>query len=448
MKLRSLFFFALSLIFSISTMPQDKLPRLLIKIPTRSRPERFFKMLNIYYAKLSKTIPYAFLISCDTDDATMNNKTVIERLEQYPHLSYHFGNSKTKVEAYNADMDKHDDWDIILVTSDDMEPIVQNYDVAIVQKMIEYFPDYDGVLNFSDGNAGPTLNTYPIIGKKYYDRFGYVYAPCYKSIWCDTELTMVSKILRREKIFNQCILRHNHPAWGLGQADTLFHKNEADGRVSDQQTFLDRRKYNFYIDQTALDEAMPKMWSILICTLDEREKSFNFIYNKLLRQIAALGLQNQIEVLYFKDNREQTVGFKRNWLMEKSCGKYTCYVDDDDNVSDDYIATIYEKLLKNPDCVDLQGIITFSGKNPRTFLHSIKYNNSYTAQGSFPPAINGIYYRPPNHLNPIKRTIGCQFLFPEKNSMEDSNWSIQIAQSNLIQYEEEVSNPYYFYLCR
>jgi hypothetical protein len=392
-------------------------------------------MLDLYYAKLSKQTPYTFVISCDVDDATMNNETVIKKLQQYPHLHYYFGNSATKVASYNADMDKHQDWDIVLVVSDDMEPVVQNYDLIIAQKMTQYFPDYDGILSFHDGYVGSQVNTYPIIGKKYYDRFNYIYAPCYQSLWCDNELTVISKILKKEKICKECIIRRNNAT-----------KNNEDVEISsDSTTYIQRRESNFYIDQKDIDNATPKMWSILICTLDEREKSFNFIYNKLQKQIADLGLQDQIEIVYFKDNRENSVGFKRNWLLEQSSGKYTCYVDDDDDISDDYIQIIYEKLLKNPDCVEMQGVMTFSGKKPHLFIHSIKYNNSYTSEGNFLPAQDNVYYRPPNHLNPIKRVYGCQFSFPEVNFAEDADWATQIAKTGLLKKEEQIDKPCYFY---
>jgi hypothetical protein len=49
------------------------IPKLLIKIPTRARPERFFKTLDAYYHNLSELVPTHFLISCDIDDATMCN---------------------------------------------------------------------------------------------------------------------------------------------------------------------------------------------------------------------------------------------------------------------------------------------------------------------------------------------------------------------------------------
>ena len=56
------------------------------------------------------------------------------------------------------------------------------------------------------------------------------------------------------------------------------------------------------------------------------------------------------------------------------------------------------------------------------------------------------YYRPPNHLNPIKRSIAIQFLFPEQNYGEDAVWSKAIERSELLQTEEWINIPYYFYL--
>ncbi|MGC2310064.1 MAG: glycosyltransferase [Candidatus Babeliaceae bacterium] len=183
----------------------------------------------------------------------------------------------------------------------------------------------------------------------------------------------------------------------------------------------------------------PIVWSILICTLEERQELFNTLHNKLREQIKKLGLKDKIEILYYKDKRgEHTVGFKRNRLLEQSQGKYVSFIDDDDDVHDDFIQLIYDKLQSNPDCVSLTGIITFNGNNPRKFIHSIRYTN-YFEQGN-------IYFRPPNHLNPIKRCIAIQFSFPEKNFGEDTDWALAIAQSQLLQKEEVIDIPYYFYL--
>jgi hypothetical protein len=221
-------------------------PRLLIKIPSRSRPAQFFKVLDLYYANLSGTIPYIFLITCDIDDTSMNNQKVKKRFEQYKNLIVHFGNNRSKVEAYNHDMDLVADWQIVLVTSDDMIPVEKNYDQIICDFMKKYFPDFDGVLNFYDGHGATRTNTLPIIGKKFYDRFGYIYSPTYKSLYCDEELTLISRMLSKEALLHKTIIEHRHPHHGNVAWDDLYKKNEAlDKR--DQAVFNKRRAHNFYI---------------------------------------------------------------------------------------------------------------------------------------------------------------------------------------------------------
>jgi len=186
------------------------------------------------------------------------------------------------------------------------------------------------------------------------------------------------------------------------------------------------------------DATPPKLWSILICTLEERKESFERIYKKLQSQIIDSKLAGEIEILFFCDNRKVSVGFKRNALLQQSSGEYVCFIDDDDDVHDRYISMIYEKLEQKPDCVSLVGIITTNGINPEKFVHSIQYNNKYCQE-------NGIYYRPPNHLNPIKKSIAIQFLFPESNYGEDKSWTLRLAESKLLKTEAVIDEPYYFY---
>lgn len=179
------------------------------------------------------------------------------------------------------------------------------------------------------------------------------------------------------------------------------------------------------------------LWSILIPTLDERKAVFDRLYNSLTQQIAECGLQEQVEIIVSCDNRQKTIGTKRNELLHKSQARYICYVDDDDTVHEQYVAMIYQALLTNPDCVSLKGIITFNGTHPHTFIHSIQYSSWYEQ--------DSVYYRPPNHLNPILRSIAVKFLFPENNYGEDADWSMQIQRSQLLKKEAQIDEPYYFY---
>ncbi len=416
---------------------QTKEPKLLIKIPTRSRPKQFFDLLDIYYRYLSGDVAYHFLISLDEDDASMNNPSIIETLQAYPNLSYYFGKSSSKVEAVNRDIEKHLDFDYLLIASDDMEPVRWGYDKTIAEFMKCYFPNKDGVLNFSDGFARGECNTYPVLGKKFYEMFGYVYNPEYQSLYCNVELTLVSKILRKEAVVDLDLLVHNHPCWGRGKMDTLYTRNE-NLKAKDLQIFQSRRGQGFQLKSELIEKATPHMWSILICTLDEREKQFKPLYQKLCRQIKEAGLSDQIEILFYRDNRELKVGQKRNFLLTTSSGKYVSFIDDDDDIHDNYIKMIFDKLCLNPDCVSLAGIMTTQGQNPCKFIHSIQYNNQYCQK-------DNVYYRPPNHLNPLRRSIAIQFTFPETNLGEDRAWALAIAESGLLKTEEHIDEPYYFY---
>lgn len=186
--------------------------KLLVKFPTRGRPDKFFTVLDRYYYGAKRKDLTSFLITCDLDDISMNNDAVRQKLQGYKNLTVVYGNSKSKIEAVNADMDHAPEYDIILLASDDMVPEEKGYDEIIRQKMERLYPDTDGVLWFFDGYRRD-FNTLCILGKKYYERFNYIYHPSYKSFWCDNEFTDVANQLGKQTFIDKIIIRHIHPDW-------------------------------------------------------------------------------------------------------------------------------------------------------------------------------------------------------------------------------------------
>ena len=136
------------------------------------------------------------------------------------------------------------DFDIVLLASDDMVPQIKGFDTIIKEKMLSNYPDTDGVLWFNDGYKGDTLNTLCILGKKYYDRFNYIYNPEYKSVWCDNEFMDVSKLLNKVTYFDITIIRHEHPDWGFGSNDSI-HMSNIKNESNDRITYERRKKINF-----------------------------------------------------------------------------------------------------------------------------------------------------------------------------------------------------------
>lgn len=187
--------------------------KLLVKFPTRGRPDRFFTVLDRYYHGAKRKHLTSFLITCDQDDPTMNNDAVRQQLQNnYKGMTVVFGHSKSKIEAVNADMSHAPPYDIILLASDDMVPEEKGYDEIIRNEMLKNYADTDGVLWFFDGYRRD-FNTLCILGKKYYDRFGYIYHPSYKSFWCDNEFTDVANHLGKQTFIDKVIIRHVHPDW-------------------------------------------------------------------------------------------------------------------------------------------------------------------------------------------------------------------------------------------
>ena len=218
--------------------------KLLIKFPTRGRPNKFVSTLN-KYIKLMGDKTTKIIVSCDIDDITMNNDHMIEVLNQYDNVTVFFGENKSKVAAVNANICDID-FDIVLLVSDDMIPMVKGFDTIIKTKMLELYPDTDGVLWFNDGHQGNKLNTLCIIGKKYYDRFGYIYQPEYKSVWCDNEFMDVGNILGKQTYFNDVIIKHEHPDCGYGERDNI-HTLNAINEYNDRTLYNNRKKNKFYL---------------------------------------------------------------------------------------------------------------------------------------------------------------------------------------------------------
>ncbi len=213
--------------------------KLLVKFPTKGRKNKFLNVLK-KYNYLAETNDVYFLISMDTDDKEMNCDLVRDVLDTYSNLKYFYGNSISKIHAVNRDMDLADDWDILLLASDDMIPQKWGYDKIIIEAMKEYYPDTDGVLFFNDGFKDNKLNTLSILGRKYYDRFKYIYYPEYKSVWADNEFMDVANILKKQTYFEDVIIKHEHPDWGYGDKDNVHFeniKNESYDRM-----IYDRRK--------------------------------------------------------------------------------------------------------------------------------------------------------------------------------------------------------------
>jgi len=220
--------------------------KLLIKFPTRGRKQKFFEVFNQYQNLCEDLDNTYFLVTLDNDDEDMKLSEVEEMLNTFKNVKVIYGDSTSKIHAVNRDIEMINDWDIFLLASDDMIPKVKGYDNIIRNKMKEFYPNTDGILWFNDGHQENRLNTLCILGKKYYDRFGYIYYPEYKSVWCDNEFMMVGDLLGKQTYFDEVIIEHEHPDWGYGKRDTI-HRTNSENESHDRNLFTTRKNNNFYL---------------------------------------------------------------------------------------------------------------------------------------------------------------------------------------------------------
>ena len=175
-------------------------------------------------------------------------------------------------------------------------------------------------------------------------------------------------------------------------------------------------------------------FSIMVCSLVERMDKLNRLLTCLRPQLERT---NEVELLVHMDSRIHAIGKKRNLLLQRAQGEFTAFIDDDDLVSDDYVSAILKAITSDPgvDVIGLEGIITFGGQNPGRFIHSITCGGWYEK--------GGIFYRTPNHLNPVKSRIARAHRFEEINFGEDQKWSESLAPQ--LKTEVMIDHPIYFY---
>lgn len=221
--------------------------KILFKLPSRSRPERVFEVLDATMENKLQDKNFSFLLTLDEDDETMNNQEVIDKLKTYPNMNIVFGVSDSKIGAVNRDLNEYEgEWDIVVLLSDDMVPVLFGFDERIRKAFKDNFPDLDGVTWFNDGFQGQRINTLCILGKKYYERFNYIYHPEYKSLYSDNEFTEVARRLGKQKYFNTVIIEHRHFSirGNRERYDDLYRKNDS-LMDRDGQVYKERLRKNF-----------------------------------------------------------------------------------------------------------------------------------------------------------------------------------------------------------
>lgn len=172
--------------------------------------------------------------------------------------------------------------------------------------------------------------------------------------------------------------------------------------------------------------------SILICTIPERKDKFDLLYAKVNR----LAKNNSVQIIYNDSHRGTiTIGAKRNKLLTESIGEYVCFIDDDDDISDNYITEILKAIESKPDCIGFKIMCDMEGIK-QTAAISIKYDWTENVDGF--KYVRSIY-----HKTPVKHEIALKCMFPDKSFGEDYEYSMRLKP--YLKNEVFINEFLYFY---
>lgn len=186
--------------------------KILFNFPSKGRFDKFKLCLKNLLDTIDDYNNCYFLFKFNIYDEYLNDYIHTANEFSLPN-AYYINYDVSKVDAINKCIEKICyNWDIIITWSDDMVAKYKGFDNFIRSVFYKNFKDLDGCPGFWDGYRNDDLITLPVLGRKFYERFGYIYHNSYKSLYCDNEMTDIAKIFNAFVfIKNPQIISHEHP---------------------------------------------------------------------------------------------------------------------------------------------------------------------------------------------------------------------------------------------
>ena len=209
--------------------------------PSRNRPTLAMDTILKWTQRASADADYEYLISVDDDDPKYDlyhewlHKIVGEKIKL--HVNF----NRSAIEAINKVL-PYSTGDIFIVVSDDFE-CPYGWDKLLLANL---YDKTDFVAKVNDGSPS-WIVTLPIVHRTFYERFGYLYNPEYKHMFCDTEMTCVAGLMGKLIHLDHLgfVFPHRHYSHPNGLAkDETNEKNDSTW-AQGEEDFRRRIKENF-----------------------------------------------------------------------------------------------------------------------------------------------------------------------------------------------------------
>lgn len=125
-----------------------------------------------------------------------------------------------------------------------------------------------------------------------------------------------------------------------------------------------------------------------------------------------------VEIIVVKDNKQNTIGAKREYMYSLANGLYSQMTDDDDELAPNAIELILNAIKSNPEipCITFREKCMMNGVY-KSSNHSIRYSQWMDNQDGFD------YVRSPFYKDVIRTDIAKSVPFPHIRYNEDEQWS-------------------------
>lgn len=168
----------------------------------------------------------------------------------------------------------------------------------------------------------------------------------------------------------------------------------------------------------------------------DRNENINNLSMKVSHQIDE---EWSVGFLVYYDNKDMTIGEKREYLYSISNGLYSWQIDSDDDISDNAISLIISAIKSNPEVP----VITFRESCMMNGIykssnHSIIYGQWMDNQDGYD------FVRSPFYKDVIRTDLAKSIPFPKIRWNEDEQWSYAIR--HLLTSEIHIDEEIYHYI--
>ncbi len=166
---------------------------------------------------------------------------------------------------------------------------------------------------------------------------------------------------------------------------------------------------------------------------------FNSLLQEFQMQIDVGKFNDMVEIVFLEDNKEMSIGAKRQKLLEMATGDWIVFFDSDDLPMAYYIRVIIDSIINNPgiDCIGINVHMTTNGKMPQRCCHRLMYPK-------WASKVHGWdYVRNITHFNPVLRELALQTGFKNLRFGEDQDYSDRLYP--LLKKEHYIAAPLFHY---